>query len=63
MLGEKFWDISGMFLSIPVIAILKIIFDRIETMQPWGHLLGDEKFVKKKIIREDEIKPVEEDPT
>ena len=37
------WGISGMFLSIPVIAIAKIIFDRIESLQPWGHLLGDEK--------------------
>ncbi|MEO6232946.1 MAG: AI-2E family transporter [Ferruginibacter sp.] len=61
VLGEMIWGISGMFLSIPVIAILKIIFDRIETLQPWGHLLGDEKFVKKKIIVTAENKPLEED--
>jgi predicted PurR-regulated permease PerM len=30
------WGISGMFLSIPVIAIIKIIFDRVESLQPWG---------------------------
>jgi putative permease len=41
--GEMIWGIPGMFLSIPVIAIAKIIFDRIEGLQPWGHLLGDEK--------------------
>ncbi len=41
--GEMMWGISGMFLSIPVIAIAKIIFDRIETLKPWGMLLGDEK--------------------
>ena len=32
-----------MFLSIPVIAISKVIFDRIESLKPWGMLLGDEK--------------------
>ncbi len=63
VLGEMIWGISGMFLSIPVIAVLKIIFDRIESLQPWGHLLGDEKFVKKKIIVHDETKPVAGDTT
>ncbi len=43
VLGEMIWGLSGMFLSIPMIAIAKIIFDRIESLQPWGHLLGDEK--------------------
>ncbi len=43
VLGEMIWGLSGMFLSIPLIAIAKIIFDRIESLQPWGHLLGDEK--------------------
>src|SRR5665811_2519216 len=36
VLGEMIWGISGMFLSIPVIAIIKIIFDRVESLQPWG---------------------------
>jgi hypothetical protein len=31
-----------MFLSIPFIAVLKIIFDRIDDLKPWGQLLGDE---------------------
>jgi len=35
--------IGGMFLSLPVIAVLKIIFDRTESMKQWGVLLGDEK--------------------
>lgn len=40
ILGEMLWGLSGMFLSIPVIAIFKIIFDRIESTKPWGYLLG-----------------------
>ncbi len=43
VVGEMMWGIPGMFLSIPVIAILKIIFDRVEVMRPWGQLLGEEK--------------------
>ena len=58
IVGEMMWGISGMFLSIPVIAITKIVFDRIETLRPWGLLLGGEEKVKpaskKKIIKEAE---------
>jgi putative permease len=43
IVGGMMWGIPGMFLSIPVIAIAKIIFDRVESLQPWGLLLGDEK--------------------
>ncbi len=46
ILGEMLWGLSGMFLSIPVIAILKIIFDRIESTKPWGYLLGGDYEVK-----------------
>jgi putative permease len=43
IVGEMMWGIPGMFLAIPVIAMTKIIFDRIEGLKPWGLLLGDEK--------------------
>jgi predicted PurR-regulated permease PerM len=35
------WGIPGMFISIPLIAIVKLIFDHIEPLKPWGFLLGD----------------------
>ncbi|MFC4141245.1 AI-2E family transporter [Pedobacter mendelii] len=41
LLGAALWGVPGMFLSIPFIAVLKIIFDRIEGLKPWGKLLGD----------------------
>lgn len=43
VIGEMMWGISGMILSIPVLAILKIIFDSMPTTRPWGILLGDEE--------------------
>jgi predicted PurR-regulated permease PerM len=42
LLGGAAWGIPGMFLSIPFIGILKIIFDRIPDLKPWGKLLGYE---------------------
>jgi putative permease len=42
LLGGALWGFAGMFLSIPFVAVLKIILDRIEDLRPWGKLLGDE---------------------
>ena len=42
LMGGALWGVAGMFLSIPFLAILKIIFDRLPEMKPWGRLLGDE---------------------
>ncbi|MBC7552373.1 MAG: AI-2E family transporter [Taibaiella sp.] len=41
LMGGALWGLSGMFLSIPFVAILKIIFDRVDGLKPWGRLLGD----------------------
>jgi predicted PurR-regulated permease PerM len=40
-LGDALWGIPGMFLSLPMIAVVKIICDRIDELRPWGKLLGD----------------------
>jgi len=42
LLGGAAWGIPGLFLSIPFVAILKIIFDRVESLKPWGRLLGED---------------------
>lgn len=39
--GGALWGIPGMFLSIPITAIVKVIFDHIDSLKPWGFLLGD----------------------
>jgi len=39
--GGALWGIFGMFLSIPIIAIVKVVCDRIEPLKPIGFLLGD----------------------
>jgi len=39
--GNALWGVSGMFLSIPLLAIIKLICDHIDSLKPWGFLLGD----------------------
>lgn len=41
IVGGAAAGVSGMFLAIPLLAMLKIIFDRIESMEPWGYLMGN----------------------
>ncbi|ALJ00654.1 AI-2E family transporter [Rufibacter tibetensis] len=41
ILGGEIWGAPGMILSIPIIAILKVIFDAYEPLQPFGYLLND----------------------
>jgi predicted PurR-regulated permease PerM len=68
--------VSGMFLSLPVIAVLKIIFDRTNNLKQWGVLLGDEQpkkspmqwpvfrskntVVQEKLKRENKVEPPDE---
>jgi len=43
LVGNAIGGVAGMFLALPIIAILKIVCDRIEDLKPWGLLLGDEE--------------------
>jgi predicted PurR-regulated permease PerM len=39
--GGALWGIPGMFLAIPITAIIKVVFDRVDSLKPIGLLLGD----------------------
>lgn len=41
-IGGSIAGISGMFLALPIIAIVKVTFDRSTIFKHWGVLLGDE---------------------
>lgn len=41
IIGGTLAGISGMFLAIPMIAILKVIFDRVPSLAAFGYLMGD----------------------
>ncbi|AWM35318.1 AI-2E family transporter [Hymenobacter nivis] len=41
ILGGELWGTPGMILSIPLVAVLKVVFDANKNTEPWGFLLGD----------------------
>lgn len=42
VLGGAVWGIIGMLIAIPALGMLKVVFDRIPTLQPIGYLFGGE---------------------
>lgn len=48
LVGEHLWGISGMFLCIPFLAMMKVIFERIDGLKPWGLILGEEHTQRKR---------------
>lgn len=49
VLGELVWGIPGIILAIPITAIFKIICDHIESLKPYGFLIGEIETGKKEI--------------
>lgn len=41
LVGNALWGVPGMFLSVPLLAIIKLICDHIDPLKPYGFLLGD----------------------
>ncbi len=41
IIGGELWGISGMILFVPLIGILKVVFDQIPEMKAYGYLLGN----------------------
>ncbi len=42
ILGNMVWGIGGMILFVPMAGMLKIVFDNIEPLKPFGYLIGDD---------------------
>lgn len=41
IVGGEVWGISGMILFVPLIGILRVIFEEIDGMRPYGYILGN----------------------
>ena len=48
IVGELVWGIPGIVIAIPITAMLKIIFDHIEPLKPYGFLIGEIETKKRK---------------
>ncbi len=47
LVGGTIWGVAGMILAIPVMAIIREIFDLSESTKPFAYLLGEEKIEPK----------------
>ncbi|MFO7874466.1 MAG: AI-2E family transporter [Bacteroidales bacterium] len=54
--GNFIWGLAGMILFIPGMAVLKVIFDEVEGMEPYGYLLGDYRLSKNRTKKEKKVK-------
>ncbi len=41
VLGGIVWGVMGMILAIPLLGILKVVFDNIESLRPLGYALDE----------------------
>lgn len=42
VVGELIWGIAGMVVAIPVLGMIKIAFDHLPALRPYGYLIGGE---------------------
>lgn len=55
LFGGIIWGIPGMFIVVPFMGMVKIVFDRVPTLEHWGYLIGntgtEEHAINKRNIR------------
>ena len=60
--GGQLWGISGLILALPITAILKVVFDAIPALEPYGFLLGEPVHeVAEERAEESRLKPEQDD--
>jgi predicted PurR-regulated permease PerM len=67
IVGGSLAGVPGMFLAIPITAIMKVVFDAIPNLEPYGYILGDEMpkaifWTKKKEVTNKIVKEQIKDP-
>jgi predicted PurR-regulated permease PerM len=48
VIGALIWGIAGMVLSIPLAGMMKVICDNVDSLKPYGYLIGEEKQYRKR---------------
>jgi predicted PurR-regulated permease PerM len=41
--GSLLWGIPGLILAIPIVGIMRVIFDNFDSLQPYGYLIGQKE--------------------
>lgn len=58
-LCEMLWGIAGMALALPLTAILKVIFDSVVYLKPYGYVLGEPEVDKERELKSTKIQALE----
>lgn len=51
LIGGALCGVGGMFLSLPFMAVWKVICDHVDALKPWGMLLGDAELARWDLLR------------
>ena len=65
LIGGALCGVGGMFLSLPFVAVCKVVFEHVESLKPWGLLLGDEtdaRWIKVKKPLSRSVPPKQDEP-
>jgi predicted PurR-regulated permease PerM len=60
-LGGSLWGIAGMALALPLTATLKVIFDAVEPLKPYGYLMGEPEVVKERVEKARKVQQMEKE--
>lgn len=60
-LGSMLWGIAGMALALPLTATLKVIFDAVEPLKPYGYLMGEPEIVKERVEKNRKVQQMEKE--
>ena len=55
--GGLMWGVSGLILFIPLLGAIKVLFDEVDSLKPWGFLMGEPKDERKRDAREAKEQP------
>ncbi len=58
IIGDLIWGIPGIFIAIPLIAMFKIVCDHVDSLKPYGSLIGEITILKKPDLIKDLKKQV-----
>ncbi|WP_234736492.1 AI-2E family transporter [Tellurirhabdus bombi] len=56
LMWGQLWGVAGLVLALPMTAILKVIFDAVEPLKPYGFLIGEAERQKTRPMNVEEIK-------
>jgi len=45
IIAGTIWQIPGMIVIVPVLAVIKIVCDNVEKLKPWGYILGTDPHI------------------